>query len=90
MNEINKLNLNEYQLKIIDKGLNEFGAQNGFPVIFVISTKKYDPPKHDVLNYRFITEESEIKCFKKDEMEKAADYAQSVNGEIGVFDPKQK
>ena len=86
-NEIDKA---ERFFKQIDKGLTEFGKQNGFPVIFVITNKNYNPPKHDEFKGVYITDESEVTCFKKNEMKKAAEFAQSVNGELGVFDPKQK
>ena len=66
-----------------DNEMREFGKQNGFPVIFVLS------PMENELN-EIAENKIRLTMFKKDQMHKAAKFASEHGGELGVFEPKNK
>lgn len=80
--------LNDGSIKDLDKMLTKFGEQNGYPVIFVVTAKTFDPPKEDIAHSAIITDQLDVKCFKSNEMHEAADYAQKISGVLGAFDPR--
>lgn len=80
--------LNDGSIKDLDKILTKFGEQNGYPVIFVVTAKTFDPPKEDIAHSAIITDQLDVKCFKSNEMHEAADYAQKISGVLGAFDPR--
>lgn len=82
--------LNDGSIKDLDKMLTKFGEQNGYPVIFVVTTKTFDPPKEDIAHSAIITDQLDVKCFKSNEMHEAADYAQKISGVLGAFDPRPR
>lgn len=78
--------LSEQNKREIEKYLAKFGEQNGYPVIFVTTFRRFEPPKEDIVHEAFINTEVNIQMFKKSGMREAADFARRNGGEIGTFD----
>ncbi|MBR6448328.1 MAG: hypothetical protein IKS96_07410 [Fibrobacter sp.] len=79
--------LSEQNRRDVEKYLDKFGEQNGYPVIFVTTFRQFDPPKEDIVHEAFINTEFNIQMFKKSEMREAADFARRNGGELWIFDP---
>ena len=73
----------------LDKGLTKFGEQNGFPVIFVISNKVFDPPQKDPVSGSLTISQTDVKMFKGKEMHEASAYARKVMGQLGIYNPNK-
>ena len=80
----------EQNKRELEKYLAKFGEQNGYPVIFVTTSRTFDPPKEDIVHEALITTEVNIQMFKKSEMREAANFAIRNAGELGIFDPRSK
>lgn len=82
--------LSERDRSETEKYLAKFGEQNGYPVIFVTTLKKFDPPKKDIVHEAIINTEFNIQMFKKSEMHDAVDFARRNGGELGIFNSEIK
>lgn len=68
----------------LDEEMTAFGNEHGFPVIFVFYQEKTET------NGGIVKCTGTTQLFTKDQMREAAEFASQHEGELGVFDPKEK